>query len=53
MSVMQIKICESGRKPKQGNQNKICRFCGMNLESVISKFILSDIKGGIPGLILV
>lgn len=32
MSVTPTKICKRGRKAKEGNQNKKCRFCGTNFE---------------------
>ena len=33
MSAKPTKICKRGRKAKEGNQNKICRFCGTNFEA--------------------
>ena len=33
MSAKPTKICKRGRKAKEGNQNKTCRFCGTNFEA--------------------
>lgn len=33
MSAKPTKICKRGRKAKEGNQNRICRFCGTNFEA--------------------
>ena len=33
MSAKKTKICKGGRKAKEGNQNKTCRFCGTNFEA--------------------
>ena len=52
MSATPTKICKRGRKAKEGNQNKNCRFCGANSEAGEGerhfKTYFRDIAGGEP-----
>ena len=57
MSVTPTKICKRGRKAKEGNQNKNCRFCGTIFEAAGRRVSFQNLfsptsREESPGLIL-
>ena len=57
MSATPTKICKRGRKAKEGNQNKNCRFCGKNFEAAGRRASFQNLfsptsREESPGLIL-